>query len=120
MSRQAPEVTKAGEVTVIVFGSDYENLDEQCLDEVRELILETAETADPPQMLLDLSHTSFFGSSFVEVLFRVWNRMNSKDNGKFGICGLTPYCKEVLEITHLDRIWGIYESREDALAGLSA
>ncbi|MBM82775.1 MAG: hypothetical protein CMJ78_19610 [Planctomycetaceae bacterium] len=119
MARTPPEVTKINDVTIIVFGSDYENLDEQCLDDVRDLILNTAEEADPPRMLLDLSNTSFFGSSFIEVLFRVWNRMNGKD-GKFAITGLTPYCKEVLEITHLDRIWGIYDSQDEAFAAFDS
>ncbi len=64
-------------------------------------------------LLVDLSHTKFFGSSFIEVLFRVWNRVNQA-GGKFAICGLNSYCREVLQITHLDTVWKTFANRLEA------
>jgi anti-anti-sigma factor len=117
MSDKSLRIEKRGEVTCIVLGSDFENLDEQALDTIRAKLLETASSASPPKVVIDLSHTVFFGSSFIEVLFRIWNRINGTPGGKFGIAGLAPYCREVLEITHLDRLWKLYPNLDEAVKG---
>ncbi len=114
-TRRVPEVTKQDGVTVINFGPDFENLDEPVLEEFREFVLEASDSADPPLLVVDLSHTKFFGSSFIELLFRVWNRLNSQDGGRFALSGLTPYGKEILEVTHLDQLWEIFETRDEAI-----
>lgn len=115
-----PEVTKQDGVTVIALGPEYENLDEQGLDELRSLLLDVSKEADPPRIVLDLSHTKFFGSSFIEIMFRIWNRMKSKEAGKFAISGLTPYCREILEVTHLNELWEIFETSEEAIRALAS
>lgn len=116
-----PEVTVDQGVTVIELGSGFESVDERALDTgLRTSLLETAEAADPPVVLLDLSHTTFFGSSFIEIMFRLWNRLNAKPGGNFAICGLTSYCLEVLKITHLDTLWRLYATRDEAIREMSA
>lgn len=112
---KAPQVCQQGEITVIALGPEYENLDEPMLDHVREVMLDLAQSANPPRVVLDLSHTKFFGSAFIEILFRTWNRLKSRPGGRFAICGLTPYCAEVLEVTHLNRLWEICRTRDEAL-----
>lgn len=115
---RSPEVTRQNEVTIVALGPEYENLDEGVLEELRDTMLEAARTAEPPLLVLDLSHTRFFGSAFIEVLFRTWNRLNARPGGKFCICGLTPYCAEVIQVTHLDRLWHIAKTRDDAVQSL--
>jgi hypothetical protein len=31
------------------------------------------------------------------------------------LCGLTAYCREVVGITHLDQLWRVFETREEAV-----
>lgn len=119
VSPMVPDIHKRGNVTVIAFGSQFETLDEYALDQCRDFVLETAKTADPPKVVIDLSHTKFFGSSFIEVLFRIWNRIHAQAEGQFAIAGLTPYCREVLEVTHLDKLWPLLPSEDAAVAQLS-
>lgn len=113
-TKRTPEIIKDGDVTVIALGPEYESLDEAGLDELREAILEVANSAEPPLVVLDLSHTRFFGSAFIEILFRAWNRVSARAGGKFCLSGLTPYCREVIDVTHLDRIWHVCDTRDDA------
>lgn len=115
VSSLTPDVHKCGDVTVIAFGTQFETLDEFTLDQVRDFVLEAAKSANPPRVVIDLSHTKFFGSSFIEVLFRVWNRVNSA-GGKFALAGLTSYCREVLEVTHLDKLWPMLPNEAEAVA----
>ena len=113
-----PEVRKCGDVTVITFGSQFESLDEFTLDQVRDFVLDAAKAADPPKVVIDLSHTKFFGSSFIEVLFRIWNRVNGA-GGKFALAGLTSYCREGLEITHLDKLWPMLPNADEAVSSVA-
>lgn len=116
----APTIAKDNGVTVIQLGLEYENLDERLLEGLRAIALDVSKSADPPWVVIDLSNTKFFGSAFIEILFRLWNRMNSRPGGQFAISGLTSYCAEVLKITHLDSLWKIYPTRAAAVQALSA
>ena len=114
-----PQIIKRNGVTVIALGSGFDNLDEAASERLRDPILTATANADPPLVVIDMLHTEFFGSSFIEVLFRVWNRMNAIDGGDFAISGLSSYCKEVLQVTHLDELWKIYDSCDDAVKALT-
>ncbi len=115
----SPEINVENGVTVIALGSAYENIDDFLLQALRDILLEVSLNAEPSRIVLDLSHTRFFGSSFIEVLFRLWNRANARTGGQFAISGLTPYCAEVLKITHLDTLWQIFPDRAAAIQALA-
>lgn len=116
----SPHIYQEGRVTVIALGEEYESVDEGVLTDLRDIILKAVDQADPPLVVLDLSHTTFFGSSFIELIFRSWNRVQAKEGGKFVISGLTRYCREVISITHLDQLWSIYDNVDDAVKALSS
>lgn len=119
-SNSSNSVTRQDGVTIIALGPEYENLDDAILEELRKVILDGVANADPPLVVLDLSHTKFFGSAFIEILFRAWNRIEKQEGGEFCLSGLTPYCAEVIDVTHLNRLWSIYDTREEAVAALKA
>ena len=111
-------VTVESGVTVIALGADFQSVDEVHLDQIRDRILAVTEGSPVPRaVVIDLSHTRFFGSSFIEVLFRTWNRVND-NGGKFALCGLSGYCLEILAVTHLDTLWKNYPTQSAALAAL--
>jgi anti-sigma B factor antagonist len=121
MSAPGPlNVVKSGDVTVVVFGSQHRQLAEVGLEEISNQLVEVAKSATPPLVIIDMAITEFFGSSFIEVLFRVWKQLNSQPNAKFAISGLQPYCREVLEITHLDRLWPMYATRDEAIKAIAS
>lgn len=78
----------------------------------------TVADADPPRVVIDLSAVEFFSSSFIEVIFRLWNRVHRRPEGRMALCGLTKYCLEVLQVTNLDELWEIFPDRDSALAAL--
>src|SRR5579864_7030000 len=78
----APDVAVDNGVTVIGLGPAFQIVDEQILDSgLGGTLIEIAEEADPPLVVLDLSHTQFFGSSFIEILFRLWTRLQARPGG---------------------------------------
>lgn len=112
------QVVRQGDTTVVVFGPKCKHIDELIVEQASREVMDAVSSAAPPQVVLDLSGTEFFGSSFIEVLFRAWNRLQHKPGGKMALVGLGPYCREVLEITHLDKLWPMYDTRDAALAGM--
>lgn len=112
------EVESQRGATVIALGAEVGDLDDDRVDEVAVLMLEAAKTASPPYLVVDLSQTKYFGSSFLGILFRVWNRIRARQGGRFAICGLRDFCADVIETAHLNELWDIFDSCEDAIASL--
>lgn len=113
-------VTRKPEFVLIEFPAELTHLDERVIDSVSRDLVEAAEAAPAGRMVLDLRSVEFFGSSFIEALFRAWNRLNRQEQGRLVLTGVQPYCREVLEVTHLDRLWPIEATRESAQARVSA
>lgn len=104
-------------VTVVQLGNGYDAIDESNVEEMSQVLRGLAETADPAKLVIDLSKISFFASSFIEVLFRVWNRLNRRA-GCFALCGVTEYCAEVLRVSKLDTLWDLYPDPPSAVEAL--
>jgi anti-sigma B factor antagonist len=119
MSKSDLEVLKKGEVTVIVLGEQYDNLDEPALAAAAAELLEIAQSADPPLIVIEMARTKFFGSAFLGTLFRVWRRLTTR-NGKLCVCGATGPCADVLEVTQVNRLWNLFETRDEAVESLSS
>lgn len=114
MAESDLEVQTQDGVTVIVLGTEYDNLDEAALDAASEELLEIAKGAEPPLVVVDMSRTKFFGSAFLGTLFRVWRRLTARQ-GKMAMCGAAGVCAEVLSVTQVDRLWSLYDSRDAAV-----
>lgn len=112
-----PQILKEHDVTIVAFGPDGARITEDCIPEMLQSLLDAVQ-GPQPTVLFDLSHVAFFGSSFIEVLFRVWNRVQ-QGQGRFALCSLTPNCAEVIEVTNLDRLWPKYPTRDAALKALA-
>jgi anti-sigma B factor antagonist len=119
MSDLSPTQTSRDGVTIIEFGPKYKNVDERVLAGVQDFLLETVERINPPVLVLDLSHTQFFGSAFIELMVRVWNRIK-KRGGKFALCGLQEYCDEIIRVAQLDTVWDLYPDQDAAVQGVNA
>jgi anti-sigma B factor antagonist len=113
-----PRVHEQDGVAVLEFGPGSHSLDEAALQSLQDRIL-SASNVNPPLLVVDLSHIEFFGSSFIEVLYRVWSRLQAR-GGRFALCGLSPYCREVIEVTNLNTLWTLYDSLDEAVAGIRA
>ncbi len=115
-----PEILQQDGVTIVVFGREFDRITEDRIPAATQSLLSATETpTSPPRVVVDLSHTSFFGSSFIEALFRAWNRVHVKPGGRFVLCGLNPYCAEILQITNLDQLWRMYPTREEAITAIN-
>lgn len=104
-------------VTVVVLGTEYDNLNESQLEATSIRLLEIAKDANPALLLIDMSRTRFFGSAFLGTLFRVWNRLKSR-KGKLAISHAKGICGEVLHVTHVHKLWQMFDSNDEAVQAL--
>ncbi len=114
-----PEIHVEKNVTVIQLGPGYETLNEHLMDDLREVLMESVCKADPPVVLVDLSHTAFFGSSFIEILVQMWKQISVREGGSFALCGLNENCLEVLQVTHLISLWQVFDTQQAAVNALT-
>ena len=105
-------------MTVIELGPSYDSLNEAALAESGGVLLGEAVHAEPPRLLLDLSGTQFIGSRFIELLVRTWKRLRER-GGTMALCGVQPFCSEVLHTTKLDTLWNSYPTRADGVTALA-
>ena len=104
-------------VTVVRLGTDFASIYESDLarlDGLREL----ANTATPARVVIDLSHTRYFGSAFVGLLMATAARLKERGNGQLAISGATPFATMALETTKVDTILSLFASVDDAVATL--
>lgn len=111
-----PRTIRDGEITIVEFGEDLAHLGEDVMPVVSKVVQEAGENPGG-KVLLDMSAVKFFGSSFIEVLYRLWKHTQSQQGG-FVIAGLQPICLDVLQVTHLDKLWTLVPDRESGLAAL--
>ena len=107
-----------GPITIAVIGPAFKNIDDHALDEVTQFLLDLTKDQADMRLVVDLSHTDFFGSAFLGILFRIWNRLSS-GGGVFALCSLRPHCREVIKTARLDTLWPIYDTRDQAVRALT-
>ena len=114
----APHTEQHDGVTVLDYGPGPHTFHEAEIADLTEPML-AACNAEPPKVVVDLSEVEFFGSSFIELLFRLWKRLSDR-SGDFALAGVSSYCQEVLDVTNLDKLWKSYETVDEAVAAMQA
>lgn len=114
-------IQRDGKVTVVDLGPKSESLslDGQALQEFSTTLLTQAAEAEPPLLLIDLSSTNYISSSVLEALVRAWKRIKERQ-GVMALCGVEPFCLEVLQVTRLSTLWKMYPTRAEGVAALSS
>lgn len=106
-------------VQVLTIGTDKFSIEEGNVEEITQKLLDFVVSV-PPQIVINMEHVDFYGSSFIESLFRVWNRIKESPDGRFGIANLQQYCREILKVTNLDSVWPIFDDLESAAQELKS
>ena len=117
-SSSSSSIVQNGDWTILTFEPRMAQIGESNVLEARDLLeAATAKAIEqqPANLLLDLTGVSFFGSSFIEGMYRAWKAITAAD-GKFALSNCSEHCQEVLHVTKLGDLWTIYETRDQAVA----
>jgi anti-anti-sigma factor len=77
------------------------------------------EEQDVKHVIVDLGQIPYFGSTVLEWMVQMWKRAKAK-GGKLATCNASPIGKEVLAAARFDLLWGIFSTRDEALAWLGS
>jgi anti-anti-sigma factor len=111
-------ISREADTTVVEAGPSYDAHADPALTEFAALVMDEARTCEPPKLVLDLTNTKYIASNFIELLIRVWKQLKGR-GGVLALCGIQPFCAEVLHIMRLDSVLSIYPNRAEAVAALS-
>lgn len=107
-----------GDVVVVIPASNVENLNWDLIEQAAEVIMTPLKNQDVPLVIFDLSEVGYFGSVFLALLLRCHKYVKSR-GGELVLCGASEMATELLQITALDTLWAIYDTREEALEAIS-
>jgi anti-sigma B factor antagonist len=82
--------------------------------------LESAIGAGAASILIDLSDCSFIDSTGLSVIVHARRQVVDEQDGRFELCCPDAQIKRLLEITGIDAAFGIFDTRDEALASLAA
>jgi anti-anti-sigma factor len=72
-------------------------------------------------VLIDLSQCEFIDSTGIALIVRAWQRLDSGENGRaLVLCSQNDQVRRVLEITGLELSIPVHQTRDEALAALTA
>ena len=101
-------------ITVVTF-LDRKILDEAAIQTLGDDLIALVEKDGRASLVLDFRIVEFMSSAIVSKLL-ILDRTLKKKSGKLVLCNLTPEIKEVFVITHLDQLFDIEDSVDEALA----
>ncbi|MBW3539262.1 MAG: STAS domain-containing protein [Planctomycetes bacterium] len=107
-----------GNAVVIRPAPSVEKMNWDLIDQSAEVIMQPLEGHDPPMVVFDLSDVSYFGSLFLQLLLRCHTKVKTR-GGELVLCGVSPLARELLQVTALDTLWAIYDTRDEALEAVA-
>jgi anti-anti-sigma factor len=113
------DLQSEGQVLVLALLEDVTSLNEERLHSEMGRVLAQFEASQLKHVVLDLQRAGYFGSLMLWAMNSLWQRARSR-GGSMAICNVSPLGREVLEISHLNRLWPICASRAEALAAIAA
>lgn len=108
-------IVAVGKTIVVELDEEYSSLNSPLLAKTQHELFVALAANDEPRVIFDMSRTRFFGSEFLEMLFRIWHRANQK-GGHFAVAGAQSSAYELLQVTHLDKLWPTFPTVKEALA----
>ena len=103
-----------GETLVIVPMFTYASLIEPGIANEWKTVRQRIESPSVRNLLIDLGEIPYFGSTMLEWMSQMWKLVKAK-GGKVAIGRASPIGREVLGAARFDKLWGIFETREQAL-----
>jgi anti-sigma B factor antagonist len=112
------QIRRQGELAIIEPTNEVESMEWELIEQAAEIVLQPLKREPPAGVIVDLSQVSYFGSVFLSLLLRC-HKLVKQQGGEMVLCGVSPRARELLEVTALDTIWAIYDTREEAISALS-
>lgn len=112
------QIKRQGDLAIIEPTNEVESMEWELIEQAAEIVLMPLKRDPPAGVIVDLSQVSYFGSVFLSLLLRC-HKLVKQQGGEMVLCGVSPRARELLEVTALDTIWAIYDTREEAVNAMT-
>ena len=82
-------------------------------------VQEQLDSPTTEQVIVDLGEIPYFGSTVLEWMVQMWKQAKAK-GGSLATCNCSQIGREVLHAARFDTLWGIFETRDDALKSIGS
>jgi anti-anti-sigma factor len=82
-------------------------------------VVQWIERQDLTNVLLDLKHSDYFGSSAVGFFMKLWKWARTKQ-GKMSVTNCSPHALELIRLIQADKLWHLAASRAEGLSWLAS
>lgn len=113
------EIRRQGDVVVATPTANLRELEYQRILRDSEEVLAFIRNGDARNVVLDLRSTDYCGSTALELFTTLWTQVRDH-GGQMVLCNLSDHELEILEATHLDRLWPILPTLDEALRAVGA
>ncbi len=108
------EVTREGNITVVELLNE-EVLEEMTINNIAESLFSLVEENASIKLLLSFKKVKHLSSSALGTLIRL-NKRVEENKGTLKLCGLRKGLYDIFVITKLNRLFDIYDDKEEAIA----
>ena len=114
------ETTEDGDFLILKFTAACAHIDETIIQQIRVDLSEVFQNENASHFLIDMSNIEYFSSTFIEVLFDLHRIVSEREgSSNIGLCGMTDYCKQIIEVCKLEMIWNLFDSVEEGKKAFS-
>ena len=108
------EIEKQGDVVIVTPERDLREFEFGEIEDEGMQLLRLLESREARNVVIDFSHTDYYGSTALSFFVKLWKRVRA-NGGKMAFCNVSAHELEILELTKLDTLWGLYGSRDEAV-----
>ena len=119
MSTGVFRVEQVGPTMVVTPTDDLRELEFDRIEDGAAEVFQALEKGHAKNVVIDLHHTSYYGSTALSFFVKLWKRVKT-DGGQMVLCGVSDQEQEVLQATHLDKLWPQSPDRARALTRIDA
>ena len=112
MPRALFEIERVGETLIVTPAVNLREVDDVASN-AREAV-DALSDLSVKNLVLDFHKTDYFGSSALALFVKFW-KMVAGRNGCMAFCNLSEHEREILQVTRLDTLWPICESKAEAM-----
>jgi anti-sigma B factor antagonist len=81
-------------------------------------LIQLINTSQSTNLIIDLSRGDYLGTVMLAAIVKLWKRI-SQCGGRLALCNVSENVAQVLQLTKLDTIWTIYDTRDQALGAIT-
>ena len=112
------DIEQQDDTMILTPNADMGELDHERITVGMKKVLDTLEESPVKNLVLDFHKTSYYGSTALGFFVRLWKTICTR-KGRMAFCHLSEHEKEILQITKLDGLWDLCETRDDAFNAVS-